>query len=125
MWIAARSGPCCSRAAQILARCTRDIRAIDTQVPQELGGLIELSMSMFIKLAAVVLFTPIFVIPGVRALAAQPGACGQLYIKAQLAVKRHMSVAHAPVLGHFGAAITGMGESRVGGADAAGLMQLQ
>jgi hypothetical protein len=54
-------------------------------------------------------------------LAIVGGACGQLYIKAQLAVKRHMSVAHAPVLGHFGAAITGMGESCLVGADAAGL----
>jgi ABC-type multidrug transport system fused ATPase/permease subunit len=95
--------------SRIIARCTRDIRAIDTSIPEQLGYLIDLTSSMITRLAAVVIFTPIFVVPGFM-LAAAGGAFGQLYIKAQLGVKRHMSVAHAPVLGHFGAAIAGMGE---------------
>ena len=33
---------------------------------------------------------------------------GQIYMKAQLAVKREMSNARAPVLGHFGAAVAGL-----------------
>lgn len=63
---------------------------------------------MSMKLAAVVLFTPIFVIPGVF-MAIVGGYCGQIYIKAQLSVKREMSVARTPVLGHFGAAMAGLG----------------
>lgn len=36
--------------------------------------------------------------------------CGQIYIKAQLSVKREMSNARSPVLAHFGAAMEGLGE---------------
>lgn len=60
--------------------------------------LIEMTLSMLIKFSAVVLITPVFLIPGV-VVAALGGFCGQVYIKAQLAVKREMSNAKAPVLG--------------------------
>lgn len=59
------------------------------------------------KFAAVVLFTPVFAIPGI-AVALAGVWCGQIYIKAQLCVKREMSNARSPVLGHFGAAIAGI-----------------
>ena len=64
---------------------------------------------MIVKLGAVVLLTPIFVIPGI-VVAILGGWCGQIYIKAQLSVKREMSNARSPVLGHFGAAIAGLGK---------------
>jgi hypothetical protein len=57
-----------------------------------------MTMSMFVKFAAVVILTPIFLIPGVL-VAVLGGICGQIYIKAQLSVKREMSNAKAPVLG--------------------------
>jgi hypothetical protein len=62
---------------------------------------------MLTKLVAVILFTPIFIVPGIG-IAAVGAWCGQIYIKAQLSVKREMSNARAPVLGHFGAAIAGL-----------------
>ena len=49
-----------------------------------------------------------FVFPGLI-VALLGGWCGQIYIKAQLSVKREMSNAKSPVLGHFGAAIAGLG----------------
>jgi len=52
----------------------------------------------------------IFIIPGVI-VAILGGWCGQIYIKAQLSVKREMSNARSPVLGHFGAAISGLGRA--------------
>lgn len=81
---------------------------MDGHVPHLLESLVFLSINMLIKLGAIILFTPIFLIPG--ALIAIFGAyLGQLYIKAQLSVKREMSNAQSPVLGHFGAAISGLG----------------
>lgn len=63
---------------------------------------------MFTKFIAVVVFSPIFLVPSVAAFAI--GAwLGQIYIKAQLSVKREMSNARSPVLAHFGAAIAGIG----------------
>ena len=62
---------------------------------------------MFARLGAVMIFTPSFVLPAV-AIAAFGGWLGQVYIKAQLSVKREMSTAKAPVLGILGGAIAGL-----------------
>lgn len=62
---------------------------------------------MIMKFAAVVAFTPIFLFPGM-AVALLGAWCGQIYLKAQLCVKREMSNARSPVLSHFGAAVAGI-----------------
>lgn len=54
--------------------------------------------------------SPIFVFPSVL-VSVVMGWIGQIYMKAQLAVKRERSNARSPVLGHFGAAISGLGTS--------------
>ena len=61
-----------------------------------------------LKPRAVVIMSPIFIIPGLI-VGALGSWCGQIYIKAQLSVKREMSNAKSPVLSHFGAAISGIG----------------
>ncbi|KAK0203772.1 hypothetical protein DFS33DRAFT_1431870 [Desarmillaria ectypa] len=101
--------------SRIITRCTQDIRAVDHAVAALLFALSEMTLGMLIKFAAIVAFTPIFLFPGI--LVAILGAwCGQIYIKAQLSVKREMSNAKAPVLGHFGAAIAGITSIRAYGA---------
>ncbi|KAK0192579.1 hypothetical protein F5146DRAFT_1040547 [Armillaria mellea] len=86
--------------SRIITRCTGDIRAVDAMVPMLLFAVFELTLAMLIKFIAVVAFTPIFLFPGI--LVAILGAwCGQIYIKAQLSVKRELSNAKAPVLGHL------------------------
>ena len=62
---------------------------------------------MATRLGAVVLFTPTFLLPAVL-IAAFGAWLGQVYMKAQLSVKREMSVAKAPVLGILGGAIAGL-----------------
>ncbi|KAJ7462775.1 P-loop containing nucleoside triphosphate hydrolase protein [Mycena galericulata] len=91
--------------SRVIARCTVDIRTVDGPIQQGLWALLEMSMSMIIKFIAVILFTPLFFLPGVL-----------IYIAAQLSVKREMSNAKAPVLGHFGAAIAGLTSIRAYGA---------
>jgi hypothetical protein len=66
----------------------------------------DITISMLTKFAAVVFFTPIFLLPGL-AVAGLGAWYGSLYLKAQLCVKREMSNARSPVLGHFGAAVAG------------------
>lgn len=63
---------------------------------------------MLIKFGAVIILSPIFTLPGIAAFFIG-GWAGQVYIKAQLSVKREMSNARSPVLSHFGAAISGIG----------------
>ncbi|PIL37563.1 ATP-binding cassette transporter [Ganoderma sinense ZZ0214-1] len=101
--------------SRIITRCTQDIQCIDGQLANNLGWFIELTVAMLAKFLAVVTFSPIFAVPGL--IVSILGTwCGQIYMKAQLCVKREMSNAKAPVLGHFGAAIAGLTSIRAYGA---------
>ncbi|KAF8898485.1 hypothetical protein BD779DRAFT_1607278 [Infundibulicybe gibba] len=103
--------------SRVIARCTQDIRAVDGPISNGLWWLSEMTMSMLIKFGAVVILTPVFLGPGIL-VALMGGWCGQIYIAAQLSVKREMSNAKAPVLGHFGAAMSGLTSIRAYGAQA-------
>jgi len=60
-------------------------------------------------------FSPSFIVPGV-VITILGGLCGQMYMKAQLCIKREMSNAKAPVIGHLGAAMAGIISIRAYGA---------
>lgn len=97
--------------SRVITRCTQDIRAVDGTLPTGLADIIDLIGFMLFRLLGVVFVAPIFFLPGL--LVGVVGAmCGQLYIMSQLSVKREMSNARAPVLGHFGAAINGLSETQ-------------
>ena len=66
------------------------------------------ALTLGLQFAAVLVYSPVFMVPGI-AVAGFGAWLGQLYIRAQLAVKREMSNARSPVLAHFGAAIAGIG----------------
>ncbi|TFK30740.1 ATP-binding cassette transporter [Coprinopsis marcescibilis] len=108
--------------SRVITRCTQDIRAVDGPLSSGLWYLSEMTLAMLIKFGAVVLLTPAFLLPGVL-VAILGGWIGQLYIHAQLSVKREMSNAKAPVLGHFGAAISGLTSLRAYGAQQAFIAQ--
>ncbi|KAJ3549276.1 hypothetical protein NMY22_g935 [Coprinellus aureogranulatus] len=93
--------------SRVLARCTQDMRAIDGPISAGLFYFGEITFTMLARFASVVLFTPIFIVPGL-VMAGFGGLCAQLYIQAQLSVKREMSAAKAPVLGHLGTAVSGL-----------------
>ncbi|KAI0750650.1 hypothetical protein C8Q80DRAFT_1097969 [Daedaleopsis nitida] len=101
--------------SRIITRCTQDIQAIDGQLANSLGWVMELTVAIVMKFLAVVSFSPVFTVPGLL-VSVLGGYCGQIYMKAQLSVKREMSNARAPVLGHFGAAIAGLTSIRAYGA---------
>ncbi|KAI3622081.1 atp-binding cassette transporter [Moniliophthora roreri] len=100
--------------SRVITRCTQDIRAIDGPVAQSLQTLTDLTVMLIVKFFAVIAITPIFLLPG-GFITILGLICGQIYIKAQLSVKREMSNARAPVLGHFGAAIAGLTSIRAYG----------
>jgi len=80
---------------------------VDGPISNNFTWFIEISVTMLIKFIAVVYLTPIFIIPG-TVIAVLGAWLGQVYMKAQIAIKREMSNAKAPVLGHFGAAVAGI-----------------
>ena len=81
---------------------------VDSTIPDYLDDVLTMGLSMFAKFVAIVAFSPVFLFPGVTAFAIGV-VIGQIYTKAQLSARREMSNARAPVLSHFGAAITGIG----------------
>ncbi|KAI0918361.1 hypothetical protein AcV5_002367 [Taiwanofungus camphoratus] len=102
-------------ASRIITRCTQDIQAIDGSVSECCYRLIELTGTMVMQMSAIMVLSPLFLVPGV-VVAVFGVYCGELYMKAQLSVKRETSNARAPVLGHFGVAIAALTSIRAYGA---------
>ncbi|CCM00579.1 uncharacterized protein FIBRA_02614 [Fibroporia radiculosa] len=101
-------------ASRIITRCTQDIQAVDGEINQYFYWFMMHSGTIIVKLGSVVVMAPIAFVSG-GLVAVMGGLCGQVYIRAQLAVKREVSVAEAPVLGHFNAAIAGLTSLRAYG----------
>ncbi|CAL1696210.1 unnamed protein product [Somion occarium] len=101
--------------SRIITRCSQDIQSIDSTLSQMLLNLFDVTFTIVVKFLAVILLSPIFLFPGL-VLVAVGIWFGHIYMQAQLPVKRESSNARAPVLGHFGAAITGLVSIRAYGA---------
>ncbi|KAL0579441.1 hypothetical protein V5O48_002547 [Marasmius crinis-equi] len=76
----------------------------------------EITVLLIVKFLAIMIVVPFFFVPGILVTTAGM-ICGQIYIKAQLSVKREMSNARAPLLGHVGAAISGLTSIRAYGVE--------
>jgi hypothetical protein len=60
--------------------------------------VLQLTIGLSTRFGTVVLFSPAFVIPGLL-ITLIGGLFGQMFMKAQLPVKREMSNARSPILG--------------------------
>ncbi|KAF8218227.1 hypothetical protein K438DRAFT_1925383 [Mycena galopus ATCC 62051] len=108
--------------SRIIARFTADIGAVDDELSEGFLDLMGSALSLLTRLFAIVLFSPLFFVPG--AFVAVLGVwCGRIYMSSQLSVKREMSNASAPVLGHIATAISGLASVRAYGAQD-GLIQI-
>jgi hypothetical protein len=112
-------------------RCSK-LLVVDARIPGQLQALLDHVMVICTRLGAVILFSPILLLPGVSTLLQITGVyancrvvyidkvvlawvgtiVAQRYLKAQLVVKRQLSVLQAPVLAHFSAAVSGIGKCR-------------
>ncbi|KAL9711361.1 hypothetical protein Ac2012v2_005906 [Leucoagaricus gongylophorus] len=101
--------------SRIITRCTQDIQAVDGPISQWTLTLVEFTIAMSTKLIVIVMFSPAFLFPALF-VAVVGAKIANYYLKAQLSVKREMSNAKAPVLAHFGAAISGLTSIRAYGA---------
>ncbi len=68
----------------------------------------QMTFDIVLQFFTVIIMSPTFTIPGLL-VGVIGGWLGQVFMRAQLAVKRELSNAKSPVLGHFGAAISGSG----------------
>lgn len=84
--------------------------SVDGYLPQMFLQLTEVSTFMIARLIAVTLVAPATLLPSIL-FAVSFALCGRLYLKAQLSVKREMSNSQAPIVSHFGAAMTGLSKN--------------
>ncbi|KAF7976801.1 hypothetical protein HWV62_5658 [Athelia sp. TMB] len=75
-----------------------------------------LTLSNLVKLALVVIISPIFIFPSVLVICLGLW-CGNVYTKAGLSVKRAMNNSRSPIMAHFGAAVSGLVSIRAYGAE--------
>ncbi|KAI0633842.1 multidrug resistance-associated ABC transporter [Trametes polyzona] len=101
--------------SRIIARCTADMHEVDVSLPKYVLLVVETAVFMTLRVVAVALVAPLFVIPALI-IGVAGGLLGRIYMKAQICVKREMSNTRAPVLGHFGSAISGLVSIRAYGA---------
>ncbi|KAF9500349.1 P-loop containing nucleoside triphosphate hydrolase protein [Pleurotus eryngii] len=104
--------------SRVITRCTQDMKSIDSFIPQYLDMLLDMATDMVIKLGVIIIFAPSFLGPSI-VIAILGSWLGQVYITAQLPVRREMSIAKSPVLGHLGAAMAGLISVRAYGAEEA------
>lgn len=76
-------------ASRILARCTQDIAVVDGELANDFYATAFIGFIMIVRLAGSVVFTPAFLIPGLGVILVGV-YLGNLYLKAQLSVKREM-----------------------------------
>ncbi|KAI0711031.1 P-loop containing nucleoside triphosphate hydrolase protein [Cerioporus squamosus] len=101
--------------SRIIVRCTQDMQSIDSPLSGMLYNLYETTASLVMSLVAIISVAPIFSAMGVVMIAL--GAWwGQMYLKAQLPIKREMSNSRAPILGHLSATLSGLVTIRAYGA---------
>ncbi|KAJ3763696.1 hypothetical protein EV360DRAFT_66088 [Lentinula raphanica] len=84
--------------SRIVARFTQDIGSVDFELPTIASRVGDISVNMLLKIGAVVIFSPAFLLPSI-VLTAIGVWVGTIYLKAQSSVKREMLVAKAPVIG--------------------------
>ncbi|QRW14592.1 ABC transporter transmembrane region [Ceratobasidium sp. AG-Ba] len=101
---------------RVIARFTQDMRTIDGSLPNEFQALVDMTIQLMSRFIAVIVFSPIFTIPGAFVFIIGIWI-GQIYIAAQLSVKREMSNARSPLFSHFGAALNGITSIRAYGAE--------
>ncbi|TFK33331.1 hypothetical protein BDQ12DRAFT_700806 [Crucibulum laeve] len=110
--------------ARMIARCTQDTGAVDGTIPSQFQWLSEISVSMLVKLIAIVFLSPLLLGPGVVVVVLGFYIC-RIYMASQMSVKREMSNAQAPVIGHIGSTITGLISIRAYGAQEVFINEIQ
>lgn len=81
---------------------------VDGPVTGYFSALVDFTAVLVLRFIAIIIMSPLYTIPSL-AIGAVGSWLGQVYIKAQLAIKRELSNARAPVLGHVGTAVNGIG----------------
>src|SRR5579862_8647542 len=91
---------------RIINRFAKDISSLDYRLLLWLQYVIDSALRIVFRIGAVTSVMPIFVFPAV-AVACIGYCLGEVYVRANIAVKRCQSVTESPLFSHFGDSILG------------------
>ena len=81
---------------------------VDSEIPSLFSATAEITTFMIARFIAVVITAPAALVPGFL-VGVTSALVGHVYLRAQLSIKREQSVVEAPIMGHFGSAMAGLG----------------
>jgi len=91
---------------RIINRFAKDISSLDLRLLMWLQYVIDSALQIVFRIGAVTSVMPIFVVPAV-VVACIGYVLGEIYVRANIAVKRCQSVTESPLFSHFGDTILG------------------
>ncbi|ODQ52786.1 hypothetical protein SAICODRAFT_80947 [Saitoella complicata NRRL Y-17804] len=91
---------------RVINRFSKDVRALDSVIVQWLRMTADNVVRVVVRIASIAAIMPIFAIPA-AAVTVIGYFIGEMYIKAQVAVKRIVSITESPLFSHFGDTILG------------------
>lgn len=92
---------------RILARMTKDIKTVDGSFQMQFVSVVEVTLGLVSKFGYILVLVPVFT-PAAVLIGALGAGLGEVYIHAQLAVKREMSNAKSPLYSQMAAAVAGI-----------------
>ena len=91
---------------RIINRFAKDISSLDQRLLMWLQYVVDSGMQIVFRIGAVTSVMPIFVVPALT-VAFIGYVMGEIYVRANIAVKRCVSVTESPLFSHFGDTIIG------------------
>lgn len=92
---------------RIINRLSTDIRSIDVSIGPNMQQVLHQSLECCFRLVVMSVLIPAFFIP-IVVVSLMGFTCGQMYVRAQMGVKRIVSVKESPLFSHFGDTIAGI-----------------
>ena len=91
---------------RIINRFAKDISSLDLRLLMFLSYVIDSALQIVFRIGAVTSVMPVFVVPAVI-VACVGYLLGEIYVRANIAVKRCQSITESPLFSHFGDTILG------------------
>ncbi|KAJ7505414.1 hypothetical protein B0H11DRAFT_420761 [Mycena galericulata] len=86
--------------SRVITRATQDISKVDNNFARVFLKFTEMTISMLVKFSAVMILSPVFILPGLT-ITSLSILTGRIYMIAQLPIQRQMSAARSPMLAQY------------------------
>ena len=93
---------------RIITRCTQDINAVDEEITRLLNALVDRTLDITSMFFSSILFAGVSALLPGAVVIFLGGFLGVVYLRCQLSIRRHLTVAKAPVVSQVGTTLAGL-----------------